>query len=75
VYHRVTEGGAPQRAQAYIPYCFGWRKGRLSPQNKVIGNIDQDKIGDVLMMDIIFIGLTVFFGIISWAFIVLCSKV
>jgi hypothetical protein len=27
------------------------------------------------MMDIIFIGLTIFFGLISWAFIVLCSKV
>ena len=27
------------------------------------------------MMDIIFIGLTISFGLISWAFIVLCSKV
>ena len=27
------------------------------------------------MMDIIFIGLTVFFGLVTWAFIVLCSKV
>jgi hypothetical protein len=30
---------------------------------------------DILMMDIVFVGLTIFFGIISWAFIVLCSKV
>lgn len=26
------------------------------------------------MMDIIFIGLIVFFAVLSWAFIVLCTK-
>jgi hypothetical protein len=30
---------------------------------------------DILVMDIIFIGLTVFFAVVTWAFIVLCSKV
>ncbi len=27
------------------------------------------------MMDCMFIGLTLLFGLVSWAFIVLCSKV
>ena len=30
---------------------------------------------EIFMMDFVFVGLTIFFGLISWAFIVLCSKV
>jgi len=29
---------------------------------------------DKFMLDMMYIGLAIFFGLISWAFIVLCSK-